>query len=107
MVFPTAGENFGHVIAEALSESCPVMCSDATPWTERLDGGAGGVVRPNTPDAWAAAIKDFVAAGPGEWQRQSDNASAAFDNWRAEDKGEHIFALAHKHFGLTTRPSPG
>jgi len=106
MLFPTAGENFGHVIAEALSESCPLMCSNATPWTERLAGGAGGIVRPNTPDAWAAAIKDLVAAGPGEWQRHSDKAATAFDNWRAEDKGEHIFALAHDHFGLTTRPSP-
>ncbi|MFM7683582.1 MAG: glycosyltransferase family 4 protein, partial [Bacteroidota bacterium] len=29
---PTKGENFGHAIAEALSEGLPVIISDATPW---------------------------------------------------------------------------
>ena len=30
--FPTHGENFGHVIFEALNASCPVLVSDQTPW---------------------------------------------------------------------------
>ena len=30
--FPTRGENFGHVIFEALNASCPVLVSDQTPW---------------------------------------------------------------------------
>ena len=38
--FPTRGENYGHVIAEALSVGTPVLLSDQTPWrdmqTERL-----------------------------------------------------------------------
>lgn len=98
MVFPTEGENFGHVIAEALSESCPVMCSDTTPWTVRLAAGAGDVVKPNTPNEWAIAIRAFVAAGSSVWERCSDLAGAAFDEWRAEDKGAHIFELARAHF---------
>jgi glycosyltransferase involved in cell wall biosynthesis len=35
-VLPTLGENVGHVIAESLSASCPVICSDETPWTDLL-----------------------------------------------------------------------
>jgi glycosyltransferase involved in cell wall biosynthesis len=44
LLMPTAGENFGHVIAEALSASCPVIATSFTPWTVTLSSG-GGVVR--------------------------------------------------------------
>ncbi|MGD9636908.1 MAG: glycosyltransferase [Lautropia sp.] len=30
--FPTRGENYGHVIAEALTAGTPVLISDSTPW---------------------------------------------------------------------------
>ena len=32
--FPTHGENYGHVIAEALSVGTPVLLSDQTPWRD-------------------------------------------------------------------------
>lgn len=32
LLFPTRGENYGHVIAEALAAGCPVLTSDQTPW---------------------------------------------------------------------------
>lgn len=32
MFFPTLGENYGHVIYEALSNGLPVLISDQTPW---------------------------------------------------------------------------
>lgn len=31
-LFPTLGENFGHVISEALIGGCPIIISDQTPW---------------------------------------------------------------------------
>ena len=43
-VFPTLGENFGHVIAEALSVGCPVFVTDKTPWTELIQSGAGKLI---------------------------------------------------------------
>ena len=33
-LFPTFGENYGHVIAEALMAGCVVITSDQTPWGE-------------------------------------------------------------------------
>jgi glycosyltransferase involved in cell wall biosynthesis len=33
-LFPTLGENYGHVISEALIGGCPVIISDQTPWRE-------------------------------------------------------------------------
>ncbi len=32
LLFPTLGENFGHVISESLIGGCPVIISDKTPW---------------------------------------------------------------------------
>ena len=32
LILPTKGENFGHVIAESLSASLPVIISQNTPW---------------------------------------------------------------------------
>lgn len=44
LVLPTRGENFGHVIAEAMSVGCPVLISDQTLWTElvKSSGGCAG-----------------------------------------------------------------
>lgn len=36
-LFPTFGENYGHVIQEALSAGCPCILSNQTPWTELED----------------------------------------------------------------------
>jgi glycosyltransferase involved in cell wall biosynthesis len=38
-LFPTKGENFGHVIFESLSAGTPVIVSDKTPWRPSSSGG--------------------------------------------------------------------
>ena len=38
---PTRGENFGHVIAEALGAGTPVLLSDTTPWRNLVQHGIG------------------------------------------------------------------
>ncbi|MBD1152590.1 glycosyltransferase family 4 protein [Pelagibacterales bacterium SAG-MED22] len=38
-VFPTLGENFGHVIFECLKTGTPVLVSDQTPWKSNEIGG--------------------------------------------------------------------
>lgn len=38
---PTFGENFGHVILEALLSGCPVLLSDRTPWRDLASKGIG------------------------------------------------------------------
>ncbi|MEO8126893.1 MAG: glycosyltransferase family 4 protein [Bryobacteraceae bacterium] len=40
-LLPTKGENYGHVILEALSASCPVIVSDQTPWRHLDELGVG------------------------------------------------------------------
>ncbi len=41
---PTLGENYGHVIFEALSVGCIPVISDQTPWQRIMDQGAGYVL---------------------------------------------------------------
>jgi glycosyltransferase involved in cell wall biosynthesis len=53
-LMPTANENFGHAIVEALLAGCPLVTSDQTPWRGLADYGVG----------W-----DLPLAAVGEWQR--------------------------------------
>lgn len=60
-LFPTLGENYGHVIYEALSNGCPVLISDQTPWRglERL--GAGWDLPLDRPELFRAALETCLA----------------------------------------------
>ncbi|OCA84924.1 hypothetical protein A8L44_09405 [Bacillus sp. FJAT-27986] len=49
-LFPTLGENFGHVISEALIGGCPIIISDQTPW-RKLE---------STKIGWDINLKDEV-----------------------------------------------
>ncbi len=40
-LFPTRGENFGHVIYEALCAGLPILISDQTPWRDLEQQGVG------------------------------------------------------------------
>lgn len=93
MLFPTLGENFGHVIAEALASSCPVVCADVTPWTERLRNGGGKVVAANTPAGWLEAISTFSMLSFDERARTRRMAAEAYNEWRRGFSGHHIFEL--------------
>lgn len=55
-VLPTRGENFGHVIFEALNAGTAVLLSDRTPWQNDADG-ALEVLSLDDPAAWALAIE--------------------------------------------------
>lgn len=94
MALPTRGENFGHVIAEALSVGCPVMCSSETPWTERLAEGGGVVVSPNVPTEWARQIAILAGEDLSQWEARAKSAARVYLEWRTENKGDHIFERA-------------
>jgi glycosyltransferase involved in cell wall biosynthesis len=81
-VFPTRGENFGHVIAESLSASCPVVCSDQTPWTPVLEAGGGTVVRAPTAEALSQELERIVCWTPAERLQARRLAGTAYRSWR-------------------------
>ncbi|QWS32815.1 glycosyltransferase [Curtobacterium aetherium] len=90
MVTATAGENFGHTIAEALAVGRPVLLPPTTPWTDRVRAGGGTVV---DDDAWAAVIQRWADRDHTELERRSSAAADGYDAWRASDADPHVFDL--------------
>lgn len=65
-LLPTQGENFGHVIWEALYAGCLPVISDRTPWTDDLRArGIGWAHGLDVPQDFAASL-DAIAALPAE-----------------------------------------
>lgn len=79
-LFPTFSENFGHVIAEALSVGCPVIISDQTPWNDVEKYNAG----------WALAI---------DKEQLFVNAIRALMGYKNNDEGK-IRVNSKKYFAL-------
>jgi glycosyltransferase involved in cell wall biosynthesis len=58
---PTANENFGYVIFEALLTGCPVLTSDQTPWRGLAKKGIGWDLPLSRVDSMRATLKHCVA----------------------------------------------
>jgi glycosyltransferase involved in cell wall biosynthesis len=65
-LLPTLGENFGHVICEALLAGCPVLISDQTPWRDLEKYGAGWAIPLRETERFRSVIQQCVDAD-GEW----------------------------------------
>ncbi|MBZ5534087.1 MAG: glycosyltransferase family 4 protein [Acidobacteriia bacterium] len=59
-VLPTLGENFGHVILEALGAGCPVVISDQTPWSQLQEKGVGWTLPLDHLSGWRQALQSCV-----------------------------------------------
>lgn len=82
-LLPTLGENYGHVIAEALSCQVPVVISDQTPWQGLEAAHAGYVLPLADTTAFTTALQRFMdmesvelavwsTAAQGFWQKTTD-----------------------------------
>lgn len=78
---PTLGENFGHVIAEALGCGLPLLIADTTPWRELEQQGLGWDIPLSKPEQFVEAIETC-----------SSKSAADYDAWRHSIR---VWALAH------------
>ena len=65
-LFPTLGENYGHVICEALSAGCPVLISDQPPWRDLQQQGVGWDIPLEETERFRAVLQQCVDADE-EW----------------------------------------
>lgn len=83
---PTLGENYGHVVQEALLAGCPVLLSDATPWRGLAERGVGWDLPLDDPAGFRAVLEACVAMGPEEHAAMSARARRmGMDEARAAD----------------------
>lgn len=74
--FPTHGENFGHVIFEALRAGTPVLVSDQTPW-QHDETGALTIIPLRDTLGWKNAIENAVRLN-GEEQGLLQRAARSY-----------------------------
>jgi glycosyltransferase involved in cell wall biosynthesis len=58
-LFPTLGENFGHVIFEAMISGTPVFVSDQTPWGLSNNFGTINVLSLDDKENWITCIEKY------------------------------------------------
>ena len=97
-LFPTLGENYGHVIQEALSAGCPCLLSDQTPWLDVQEAGAGYVFSLDAVDQYADAIENYAQKNTEQWNdivQKVHNYVEIKSNYKAQAIGyRKIFKLA-------------
>jgi len=74
-VFPTHGENFGHVVLEALVAGCPVLVSDRTPWRGLVRYGAGWDLPLDDVEGMRAVLQRCVDMDEEEFRPWSAHAA--------------------------------
>ena len=73
-LLPTMGENYGHVIFEALSVGCIPVISDRTPWIEISERKAGIICELNQLDNFSRAIEKIAKMNDTEKMDMVQNA---------------------------------
>lgn len=94
LVSPTAGENFGHTIAESMAAGRPVILSDTTPWSARVSAGGGTVVGNDSVSAWAHVLAAWARMPHAERVERASQAADAYERWRAGASAPHVFVMA-------------
>lgn len=102
-LFPTRGENFGHVIAEALAAGCPVLLSDQTPWRGLEEKGIGWDISLAEPERFQAVLNRCVAMEQAEFESWSRRARQYMQDWIKEQQEvtlqdyRHLFNAVIQH----------
>lgn len=74
--FPTLGENYGHVIVEAMMAGCLLLLSDRTPWRNLVSAGFGWDVPLEQPQRFSAVIEECIAMDAHTFAECSERATA-------------------------------
>lgn len=73
-LFPSPGENYGHVIQEALSAGCACVLSDQTPWDDLGKNGIGFTFPLGETDKFVNVIEQYANLNETELNSISQKA---------------------------------
>lgn len=68
-LFPTLHENYGHVIAEALTSGCGLIISNNTPWSYLEDNGIGWDIDLDNQEKFISVIKHCLSIDQNEYNK--------------------------------------
>lgn len=92
LLFPTRGENFGHVIAEALAVGCPVAISGNTMWTTLVNTGCGFAGLTSEIQRY---VNEFLSLPMQDRARLRKMTHENYVSWfEVNSSGGDLFALA-------------
>lgn len=84
LLLPTMGENYGHVICEALVSGCPVLISDQTPWRNLEAEGVGWDI-PLSDTQRFRSILQRCADGDSDWHARISTQAMKYGAKHASD----------------------
>ena len=75
-ILPTLHENYGHSIVEALLAGVPIIISQATPWRNLVEAGAGADLGLDDPEAWINYLQEALALPQDRYEGMVQNCFA-------------------------------
>lgn len=95
---PTLGENYGHAIAEALSQGTPVLISDQTPWRYLTKQGAGWDLPLGDESAFVQVIESLARMDSGSYAKlrktTAEYANIKLSNPEVVQSNRELFQVA-------------
>jgi glycosyltransferase involved in cell wall biosynthesis len=76
LFMPSRGENFGHIILQAMTAGCPVILSDQTPWRELSTRELGWDIPLASEERFGEAIRTCEQMNQETYRKLSDTAFA-------------------------------
>ncbi|MFA9200298.1 MAG: glycosyltransferase [Cypionkella sp.] len=98
---PSGGENFGHVMSEALQAGLPLLISDQTPWQNLRQYGVGHSLPLTDEEPFVRAIEHYAGMNAADWHSVAANVRRYVESLRASTA--EAVASSRRLFGL---PSP-
>lgn len=99
-LLPTLGENFGHVIFEALACGLPCVISDRTPWRNLRQAGVGADLPLEGEDAFVRVLEEYAVLDGDARARVRRTCRAFAERWHAAntnlDAYRRMFEVARR-----------
>ena len=98
---PSHQENFGIVVAEALGCGKPVLISDKVNIWREIEADGAGIVRPDTVEGTADALRTWLALPPEAQERMREAGRQCFETrYRIERVAVNLVNIISRHLGV-------